>query len=503
MLSGRLEDLLAHEGKLQIVVSVAECVEIKDFPTVRLQEIEFFYDADVFPGADWRIVLSRSERLRDEYSAAEIEAAQPGETASLFIWVREELPEPTKDPSELRLIVHTENVATGQWSNVQPRFTMEGIGAGSENCDYAVIILDERIALLSDSSYVPEEEGVYTVRLAIMNGMGDLVDRSEKYTLWLDWSAPEMMIEVSMEKDRTMNIYAGDRVSGVAGLSMDGGESWFEIGDVFTYTAPEKQSFAPGMIQLKDHAGNVTVNDSEIILKKIPSYGVGSGSVSKDHAAGDGDTASYSAYTLDIPTGEMTRLTLGGEEIELQLVGLQKDQEQELPFHAELIRWSGSGAADAGRSPDTLVLHASCEMQETAVWKINGAVLRKLYNSDIAYLALEREGEMLSLPTIGFTAGTRYAELKMMGAATQEFSYEIHMKLLEEELESLRPGFNQSARLLPAIWVEVDGERYQMLDRESTPEMYFYDVYCAPEDLPDYPYGAYPGTNPDGETEAE
>lgn len=501
MFPGKLEDLLAAEGELQILVSTENVIEITEFPIARLLEIVLTPDPELFPGSDWRIVCSSSERLRDEYSYAEIEGAQDGEVAPLFIWVREELPAPTADPTELQLVVHTENVTTGQWCNVQPTFTMEGIGAGSELCEYAVIILDERIAMLSGNSYMPEEEGVYTVRLAIMNELGDIVDRSEKYTLWLDWSAPELMIEVSMEEDRTMHIYAGDRVSGVAGLSLDGGESWHEISDVFSYTAPEKQVFAPGMIQLKDNAGNLTYNEAEIVLKKIPSYGGGSGStVSKDHAAGDGETASYSAYALEIPAGEMTVLRFGGEEIDLRLVTTDDAQEESLPFRAELTNWATAGG-QAGKSPDTLVLRAAATLQEDIIWKVNGAVLRKLYNSDIAYLVLVRDGEMLSLPTIGFTGGTRYAELKMMGASTQEFAYEIHMRLLEKEPEFIRPGFNQSGRLLPGIWVEVDGERWQMLDRESTPEMYFYDVYCAPSDLMDYPYGVYPGTTLDGETE--
>ncbi len=500
LLSGKLETLLAAEGDLQILVSTDQVIEIAEFPLERLREIELYPDPEIFPGSDWRIVCSRSERLRDEYSATEIEAALPGELAPLYIWVREELPSPTVDPSEVQLLVHTENVTTGQWSNIRPSFTMEGIGAGSELCEYAVIILDERIAMLSGNSYMPEEEGVYTVRLAIMNEMGDIVDRSEKYTLWLDWSAPEMTIEISMDQDRTMHIYAGDRVSGVAGLSLDGGESWHEISDVFSYTAPEKQAFAPGMIQLKDNAGNLTYNETEIVLKKIPSYGGGSGSsVSKDHASGDGDTASYSAYALEIPSGKITTLTLGGEEIDLRLTG-GEDGEKPLSFTAELSSWMTAGGQE-GRSRDTLVLYADAKAQGDIIWKINGAVLRKLYNSDIAYLVLARDGELLSLPTIGFNGGTRYAELKMMGASTQEFNYEIHMRLLDQPLERVRPGFNQSRRLLPGIWVEVDGERWQMLDRESTPEMYFYDVYCASEDLTAYPYGTYPGTTLDGETE--
>lgn len=501
LLSGKLEELMMAEGEQKILVSTDEVIEIAEFPISKLREIELMPDPECFPGGDWRIVCSRSERLRDEYSAEEIGAWTDEEFAPLYIWVREELPQPTDDPAELQLIVHAENLVTGQWSNLRPSFSMESVGEGSENCDFAVIILDERIAMLSGNSYSPEEEGVYTVRLALMNEMGDIMDRSEKYTLWLDWSEPEMMIELSMQEDRTMHIYASDRVSGVAGLSLDGGESWQEISEVFSYTAPKKQIFPAGSILLRDNAGNISANASEIELKKIPSYGGGSGgSVSKDHAEGDGDTSSYSAYTLEIPQGEMTALNIGGEEIDLRLVMEKAGKEERLSFKAELTSWATAGAQD-NRGMDTLLLRAIAEGQEEIIWKINGAVLRKLYNSDIAYLVLERDGEQLSLPTIGFTGGTRYAELKMMGASTREFDYEVHMSLLDPALEQARPGFNQSLRLLPGIWVEVDGERFQMLDRESTPEMYFYDVYCAPDDLTAHPYGAYPGTTPDGETE--
>jgi len=493
------------EGELKICISSGEQLFIERFPTRRLQEISFLPDGDVFPGTDWRVVCSRSERLRDEYSAGEIANAQEGDEAPLYIWVREELPAPTEDPTELQMIVRGENVVTGQWSNVQPVFSMEGSGAGAENCDFAVIILDERIAMLSGSSYVPEEEGVYTVRLAMMNRMGDIVDRSEKYTLWLDWSAPELAVEVSMEKHRSMTVYAGDRVSGVAGISLDGGESWTEGQEVLSYTAPENQSFAPGMIQVRDHAGNVSWNETEIELKKLPSYGGGGGSsVSKQHSSGDGETAEYAAYALELPDGESTVLSLGGEELALMLTGA--DEMQALPFHAELASWASSASRqDAAASPDTLVLRATEPEEEgKLIWHVNGAVLRKLYNSGIAYLLLERDGEMLSLPTIGFTAGTRYAELKMMGTSTQEFDYEIHMDMLAELREECAPGFNQARRLQPGLWVEVEGERFEMLDRAATPEMYFYDVYCASEDLPAYPYGTYPGTtelHTDDETE--
>ena len=196
----------------------------------------------------------------------------------------------------------------------------------------------------------------------------------------------------------------------------------------------------------------------------------------------------YNVYELALPDAPATALTLGGEEVALTLGVEGEGGDQAGFFTASLLRWARSGEEESPDSgdPDTLLLAAEPLPADDAgserVWRINGAVLRKLYNSDVRYLLLDVDGAMLSLPTQGFVAGTRYAELKMQGASTAEFTYEIRMRSAEDA-QTL--PFNRAPGCAAEIWVEVAGERFELIDRLSTPEMYPCDVYCAPDDLPD------------------
>lgn len=517
---GALKDLLQTEGALKVCVSTRKLIAIENFPLTRLKEIEFLPDEEAV-GKNFRVVCSASDRLADEYTQELIDALPQDVTGTLYIWLREELPEPTQTPApDRQLTVDAENYIEGAWSCLQPAFTLSGIGEGDSGCAYAAIILDERIAVLSDNVYRPAEEGVYGVRFAIMDDMGDLTCRSDKYNLWLDFTPPDLNIEVSAEKDRSMTLHMADALSGLDALSLDGGDSWIALDGMesYPYTAPEKQTFAPGMILLRDVAGNISANADEVVLDKIPKGfgggggGGGDGKPKKQHASGDGDDAQYNAYDLALPEGAVRSLTLGGEEVELSLeVVDENDASVPGAFGAKFIRWARANQpaateGDAPADPDTLLLTAAELPAEKeafdCVWKINGAVLRKLFNSDIRYLLLDANGTMLSLPTQGFTAGTRYAQLKMQGVSTAEFDYEIYMRFHPEEAaDGEKVPFSRAQGCMPEIWTEVAGERFEMLDRASTPEMYPLDVYCAPDDLPDYPYGAYPAFADGAETE--
>lgn len=197
----------------------------------------------------------------------------------------------------------------------------------------------------------------------------------------------------------------------------------------------------------------------------------------------------------------MDVLTLGGEEIDLGLEIESEDipAEEAALFTAELTAWAVGESVDAAYAPseDTLVVRAQvgdATGPYSCTWRINGAVLRKLYNTDIQYLVLGAGDALLSLPTVGFTAGTRYAELKMQGVSTAEFEYEIVMRI-DPDAEGPAPaedGWNMVLGCELELRVEVAGERFDMIDRVATPEMYPFDVYCGPRDLPEYPYGEYP-----------
>lgn len=501
---GTLEKLLSQEGELSVCVSVENKITVKDFALQRLREIRFIADPEVFGGENWRIVLSRTDSLQDEFSEADIAGMQEGDIADLHIWAREEKPAPAPTPvpkPEISLAMESENVFPGEWSCLQPVFTLHGIPDGADNYSYAAVIMDERIAVLSENRYLPQE-GICTLRFVLLDEMGDIADRSERCTLYLDFTPPQLAVEISADRDRTMNVYASDDGSGLAGISLDGGRTWQDIADVFSYTAPKKQTFAPGSIQVRDAAGNISENADAVMLENLPKfsygggygggYGSGSGTPAKQHASGDGETAQYNAYELTVAEGEMTKLILGGEETELMLTDAEGS---ELAFTAELTGWKKEYPDDSEPGQDTLILHALCTRQDEApecIWHMNGAVLRKLFNSGVDYLALELDGEMLSLPTIGFAAGTRYAELKMVGTSTAEFNYHVRMRIDPEDETILRPAFNASLRCTAELSVDVAGECFEMLDRIQTPEMYFFDVFCAADDLPLYPYGEYP-----------
>ena len=507
---GTLKELLQVEGALRVCVCTRKLIRLENFPLFRLNGIEFLPDAEL--GRRYRVVLSASDDPADEYTPEIIEGFAEDAVGDLYIWLMEQPDQPTPTPApEQGLQVSPEDYYAGRWSCVPPTFHLSGISEGDSGSDYAVIILDERIALLSGSDYIPLDEGTYSVRFAIMDGMGDLTSRSDRYDLMLDFTPPELGIEVSQELDRTMTLHLSDALSGTASLSLDGGANWIALDGMesYPYTATEKQVFVPGSIQLMDNAGNLSENAEEIVLDKLPRMSGGGGggdsTPKKQHASGDGDTALYNAYPLELPEESMQVLTLGGEEVELSME-LVRETAPTTPgsFRAEMLRWTRSDGAedvDAGE-PDTLLLTAEPLSENEAdcarVWRINGAVLRKLYNSDVRYLLLDVDGAMLSLPTQGFVAGTRYAELKMQGASTAEFTYEIRMRSAEDA-QTL--PFNRAPGCAAEIWVEVAGERFELIDRLSTPEMYPCDVYCAPDDLPDYPYGAYPAFADDTETE--
>ena len=522
-IAGTLEELLSVPGRKTVYVSAKEPVRIEKFRLSLLKDVEFLPDAGFGRGY---VVAVATEK-----GAIEPMAIEEDEEVTLIISVEKQTEEegggdtepgpeggePGGEEAEIELKVTPRSFTDGAWQNEIPSFLLEGIPEGNEDCVYAAIIYDERIVPLAGDEYFAREEGAYVVRFAILDALGDIADKSEKYLLMLDFTAPELAIEVSAERDYTMTLSASDLLSGVAEFSLDGGETWAPLGEgeSIVHTEARRKVFAPGMIQVRDQAGNVALNLEEIVLDAIPKEpaymggwsGGGSGEPSPTaapHASGNGDAAPYDAYELALPEGPVEVLTLGGEELDmgLELAGVDIPEDEPALFTAELTAWAVENSLDAELEPakDTLVLRTEVgDMDEpyTCTWRINGAVLRKLYNTDITYLALAAGDAVLSLPTIGFTAGTRYAELKMEGVSTAEFDYEIVMHIdPNADAAAFVPekdGWILTGDCAPEIHVEVAGERFDMIDRFTTPEMYPIDVYCGPADLPEYPYGLYPG----------
>ncbi len=505
--TGSLAELLAEPGQKTVYVLAKQPVTIADFRLALLKDAVLLPDPELYPGERYAVKLMDGET---ELTPEAI-AAATDEVVALCVSVVELLPGPD-EPGGIRIQVEARNYEPESWMNWNPEFRLSGIPADAQGYSYVAVIYGERFIPLSEDFYIPMEEGVYTLRFAILDAQGDVVSSSEAYDLMLDLTPPELSVEVSQKRDYAMYLSATDApggtaaaCSGVAEYSLDGGESWQPLGEGerVEHVESRRKTFPPQTILVRDLAGNIAGNAEQIVLDRLiddsytGGWGGGGGSTSEPkvpHASGSGDDTPYAAYELALPQGAVDVLTLGGEEIDL---GLQVDGAGPEAFTAELTAWARENRAEEP-AKDTLVVRARSSAAHGThdyAWRINGSVLRKLYNSDIAYLALSAGDAVLSLPTVGFTAGTRYAELKMSGVSTAEFEYEIVM----------RPGggpsadaWNLSQDCAVEISVAVAGERYEMIDRSATPEMYPYDVYCGPADLPDYPYGAYPGAEMEG-----
>lgn len=440
--------------------------------------------------------------------------------------IPEGTPEPseTPDPDAVILQVEAENFVAGDWGSQVPVFRLSGIPEGKDGYSYAAIIFDKQFVVLSEDCYTAAEEGIYTVRLVILDEMYDIVSASDNYTLWLDYTLPDLMITMDQQMDYTVHISAGDQQSGLAGITLDGGETWLEMPEegVYTITAQEQTTYPAGMIQARDHAGNISVCEEDVTLIKIPSWGGGGGggggSQPVPHApATQVSSSPYNAVGLELPEETMHTLVMDGEEMELTL-DLLWAQDADIPqdyqaaFRLSLDSWTQRVVDEEGveqlvrdeENPDVLVLEAaydevfveSCELY-ALTWQVNGAVIRKLFNSGINYLVLKSGEDLLVLPTQGFTAGTRYAELKMAGVSTKKFDYTITMQVdlrekpeqeMQPEEEQLPWQFSDTCDVQMSVAVEE--EVWEMPLAEAG-EMYAEKVYCGPYAMLEVPYGEY------------
>ncbi|MDD6884956.1 MAG: hypothetical protein PUD50_14715, partial [Eubacteriales bacterium] len=116
--------------------------------------------------------------------------------------------------------------------------------------------------------------------------------------------------------------------------------------------------------------------------------------------------------------------------------------------------------------------------------------------SGIRYLVLRVGDDIVSLPTEGFTGGTRYTDLKMAGVSTQKFEYALRMNC-DLGAETVPPEPNADGVYVDltstcdlAMEVAVQGESY-VLSSDKSGEMYFYDVYVGPSEMMEQAYGKY------------
>ena len=524
---GSLADMIAAASEnAEILLHTDEVMFVKDAPLLWLSGLTLIPDGEIFGDGEYRVAFAEQSPETadpvDELNCEAFKEAGENDAADLYIWVvkvETAQPDPTDTPElPTEICVEAADYAGAVWSSVHPTCLLSGIPEGN-NWSYAVIIYDERIAVLSGSEYFAAEEGVYTVRFAMLDEQGDIVDASELYTLWLDHTAPDVMAVVDESISYTMHLSASDAMSGVDAVSLDGGVSWTPLGEdgIFTYTAAGATELAPGMVQVRDIAGNVWSSLESYALEAIVvdnggGYGGGGGGggdskPARQHAKGDseGDTVEYDALSLELPEEPMQVLNIGGEELPLTLEltaaeGFAVPEDYQPAFTAEMTAWpkAASGDEDAEkREPekDTLVLTA---VEEENLgdrfeyrWKFNGGICRLLANSGVRYIVLRVGEDAAALPVEGFIGGTRYTELKMQGVSTKKFDYTVAMtfNLDPDHIPMLSEyDFSESCDL--ALQVEVENIKYA-LSAEQKGEMYYYNVWLGPVEMLEVPFGEF------------
>ena len=394
--------------------------------------------------------------------------------------------EPTQTPNEtpaptgMTLEVTADGYEPGIWTNNPPVFTLSGIPEGSDEYVYGVFVCNERLILLAKDtdSYVPTEEGLTSVRFAILDMMGDVVALSDQYDLMLDLSAPDGPYLSGVDYcDTVCYIEAYDSLSGLSDISYDEGETWepyIEYEDGLSIVGEKGDTIEAGTIWVRDVAGNISVNAEEFTFGKRKRTGGTDGTGTKPikhvKETMDYSKANYNALELKFSDEPQTQLVAGEATLNLSLSEGAGDAAK--PFTAKLAAWQTDEKAQD--KPNALVLTAQAG-EENSTWRFSGDVYKLLNNSGVDYLVFSTGEYMTALPTAGFTGGTQYGKLKASGVSTRKFEYTLCQD------EALRET---------TLSVQVEGETY-LLEEDTAQPMYRYDVLVGTTDLMKNPYESY------------
>lgn len=394
--------------------------------------------------------------------------------------------EPTQTPNEtpaptgMTLEVTADGYEPGIWTNNPPVFTLSGIPEGSDEYVYGVFVCNERLILLAKDtdSYVPTEEGLTSVRFAILDMMGDVVALSDQYDLMLDLSAPDGPYLSGVDYcDTVCYIEASDSLSGLSDISYDEGETWepyIEYEDGLSIVGEKGDTIEAGTIWVRDVAGNISVNAEEFTFGKRKRTGGTGGTGTKPikhvKETMDYSKANYNALELKFSDEPQTQLVAGETTLNLSLSEGAGDAAK--PFTAKLAAWQTDEKAQD--KPNALVLTAQAG-EENSTWRFSGDVYKLLNNSGVDYLVFSTGEYMTALPTAGFTGGTQYGKLKASGVSTRKFEYTLCQD------EALRET---------TLSVQVEGETY-LLEEDTAQPMYRYDVLVGTTDLMKNPYESY------------
>ena len=380
----------------------------------------------------------------------------------------------------MTLEVTADGYEPGIWTNNPPVFTLSGIPEGSDEYVYGVFVCNERLILLAKDtdSYVPMEEGLTSVRFALLDMMGDVVALSDQYDLMLDLSAPDGPYLSGVDYcDTVCYIEASDSLSGLSDISYDEGETWepyIEYEDGLSIVGEKGDTIEAGTIWVRDVAGNISVNAEEFTFGKRKKTGGTDGTGTKPikhvKETMDYSKANYNALELKFSDEPQTQLVAGETTLNLSLSEGAGDAAK--PFTAKLAAWQTDEKAQD--KPNALVLTAQAG-EENSTWRFSGDVYKLLNNSGVDYLVFSTGEYMTALPTAGFTGGTQYGKLKASGVSTRKFEYTLCQD------EALRET---------TLSVQVEGETY-LLEEDTAQPMYRYDVLVGTTDLMKNPYESY------------
>ncbi len=390
-------------------------------------------------------------------------------------------PEPTETPeSGMTLEVTADGYEPDVWTNSAPLFRLSGIPEGSDEYVYGVFVCNERLILLAKDtdSYVPTEEGLTSVRFAILDLMGDVVALSDQYDLMLDFTAPDGPYLSGVDySDTVCFIDVYDGLSGLSEISYDEGETWepyIEYEDGLSMIGEKGETIEAGTIWVRDIAGNISSNAEEFTFGKRKKTGGTGGTGTKPikhvKETMDYSKANYNALELKFSDEPQTQLVAGETTLNLSLNEGSGDTAK--PFTAKLAAWQTDEKAQD--KPNALVLTAQAG-EENSTWRFSGDVYKLLNNSGVDYLVFSTGEYMTALPTAGFTGGTQYGKLKASGVSTRKFEYTLCQD------EALRET---------TLSVQVEGETY-LLEEDTAQPMYRYDVLVGTTDLMKNPYESY------------
>lgn len=415
-----------------------------------------------------------TEKPTPDPNATESPSAEPTAT-----------PAPTEEPTPAPkpvIEVTAEGYEPGVWKNSAPFFTLSGIPEESDEYVYAVFICDERLILLANgnNAYMPDEEGMTSVRFAILDKMGDVQSLSDQYDMMLDFTPPDGPYLTGDSKNKKIcYVEAYDELSGLDAISYDGGETWLSCNDPetdnVTFSGKVGETVDAGSVWTRDFAGNISANDENFTFGKKKSTGTGTGTgtgtkpIRHVKETMDYSKANYNALELNVSDAPQTELTVGGTALSLSLT----EENEPRPFTAELTTWQ-TAAGEEKTAPNALVLTAATDAQ-TNVWHFGGEAYKLLYNSGVEYLVFASGDYITVIPTEGFTGGTQYGKLKAGGVSTRKFEY----TLIQDE--ALRET---------TLSVQVEGETY-LLEESTESPMYRYNVLVGTKDMMQKPYESY------------